>query len=144
MTIVTAYSTLGEEGLVHSLIETNAKAIFLDAHLVGTLAKALQTAVSVRYVIYHGELSATDLASLKCHNLSVFHYDDVVKLGQSDPVDAVPPQPTDLACIMYTSGSMGKPKGVLLTHWNVIAAGKSAMHLAKNSFWRPQRIGALV
>lgn len=139
MTIVTAYSTLGEEGLMHSLIETNAKAIFLDAHLVGTLAKALQTAVSVRYVIYHGEPSAIDLASLKSkyHNLSVFHYDDVVKLGQSDPVDAVPPQPTDLACIMYTSGSMGKPKGVLLTHRNVIAAGKSAMHLTKNSFWCP-------
>jgi len=138
MTIVTAYSTLGEEGLLHSIIETNAKAIFLDPHLVGTLAEALQTVVSIRYVIYHGEPSATDLASLKskCHNLSVFHYDDVIKLGQSDPVEAVPPQPTDLACIMYTSGSTGKPKGVLLTHRNVIAAGNTAMNLAKYSFWR--------
>lgn len=110
---------------MHSLLETGAKAIFLDPGLVGTLAKALQSSVSVQYVIYHGEPTSTDIAYLKstCGNLSVFHYSDVLNLGQCNPLEPVPPRPADLACIMYTSGSAGKPKGVLLTHRNVIAAG---------------------
>ena len=32
-----------------------------------------------------------------------------------------PPQPDDLAAVVYTSGTTGKPKGVMLTHANVVA-----------------------
>lgn len=36
-------------------------------------------------------------------------------------------QPTDTACIMYTSGSSGEAKGVLLTHHNIVCNIKSAL-----------------
>jgi long-chain acyl-CoA synthetase len=39
--IVTAYDTLGEEGLTHSLQETSATAIFLDGHLIKSIVKPL-------------------------------------------------------------------------------------------------------
>ena len=131
MTIVTAYSTLGEEGLCHSLMETNTKAIFLDAYLIGTLLKPLESCSSVKFVIYNGKPAETDIAKLKASFpiLSVLHYDDVLQLGKSNPVEAVPPEANDLACIMYTSGSMGRPKGVMLTHRNVIAAGNFPSHV---------------
>lgn len=33
--------------------------------------------------------------------------------GEGQPVSALPPGPEDIACIMYTSGTTGDPKGVL-------------------------------
>jgi len=146
MTIVTAYSTLGEEGLMHSLTETKAKAIFLDPELLGALVKPLQSAGSIEFVVYHGKPAEMDIERLKteCRNVSVLHYDDLLDLGQSNPVEPVPPEPTDLACIMYTSGSTGTPKGVMLTHRNVIAAGSHRLNVAECSFRRPQGVRSLV
>ncbi len=127
MPIVTAYATLGEEGLVHSLKETETKAIFLDPQLISCLLNPIESSPSVKFVIYHGEPSQEDLAQLRStHNhLTVLSYDSLLELGKQNPVPPVPPTPSDLSCIMYTSGSTGRPKGVILTHRNVIAAGIS-------------------
>jgi len=125
MPIVTAYATLGEEGLTYSLQETEAKAIFLDPQLTSCLLNPIKVSPSVKFVIYHGEPTAKDLNLLKSthRHLTVLSYDSLVELGGENPAPPVPPNPSDVACIMYTSGSTGRPKGVILTHRNVIAAG---------------------
>lgn len=126
MPIVTAYDTLGEEGLRHSMVATGAKAIFLDPHLIPTLGNVLKDATEVRYVIWNSQNQIKDdhVNALKSSfpHVSVISFKDLEKLGKENPADPVPPAPEDLCCIMYTSGSTGTPKGVPLKHKNVIAA----------------------
>jgi long-chain acyl-CoA synthetase len=126
MPIVTAYDTLGEEGLRHSMVATGAKAIFLDPHLLPTLGNVLKDATEVRHVIWNSQNQVKDdhINALKSNfpNVTVISFKDLEKLGRENPVDPVPPAPEDLCCIMYTSGSTGTPKGVPLKHSNVIAA----------------------
>lgn len=126
VTIVTAYDTLGEDGLKHSLKQTESTAIFLDPGLIKSLNNVLSDVPSIQYVIYNtdGEVKQGDLDKLKNDfpRLTVLSFEEVRRSGEENPVDPVPPKPEDLCCIMYTSGSTGPPKGVSLTQANVIAA----------------------
>ncbi|KAJ4389783.1 long-chain fatty acid-CoA ligase [Gnomoniopsis smithogilvyi] len=126
MPIVTAYDTLGEEGLRHSMVATKAKLIFLDPHLLPTLTNVLKDATEVRHVVWNSQNKVKqehiDKLTAAYPNVKVISFDDLKKLGEENPSEPVPPKSEDLCCIMYTSGSTGTPKGVPLKHSNVVAA----------------------
>lgn len=128
MAIVTAYDTLGEEGLKHSMLQTKAKVMFTDPQLLGKLVNPFKEAKDVQAVIYSTKDDAQqkDIKKLTdaYPDLKVMSFDELLKLGEENPAEPVPPKPEDLACIMYTSGSTGTPKGVLLLHRNVVAASE--------------------
>ena len=128
MPIATAYDTLGEDGLRHSLLQTGSKIIYCDPHLLKTLINPLKEAKEVQFVIYNndGQLNPEDVQKLQStHNhLTIMSFPDLRRLGEENPTDTVPPEREDLCCIMYTSGSTGTPKGVPLKHKAIVAASK--------------------
>ncbi|CCE63946.1 hypothetical protein TPHA_0G01090 [Tetrapisispora phaffii CBS 4417] len=137
--IVTAYDTLGESGLTHSLIQSESKAIFTDNSLLATLINPLKTANSIKYIIHTEKIDSNDkrqngkiyqdpfnaVEKIKeiRPDIQFFHYDQIIKLGKDSKgeIEPHPPKPEDLSCIMYTSGSTGDPKGVPITHANLVA-----------------------
>ena len=134
MPIATAYDTLGESGLRHSLKQTRAKAVYCDPHLLKVVGKTLDEATDVTYIIYNpniGDVKQADIDSLKKDHekLIIMSVEELRKAGEDNMVDPVAPEPEDLCCIMYTSGSTGPPKGVPLKHKSVLAA--SACHLQR-------------
>jgi long-chain acyl-CoA synthetase len=129
MPIVTAYDTLGEEGLTSSLEATRAKLMFLDAHLLKTLIKPLQKANYLEIIVYDKDedLVKEDLdALLEAHpHLKVISFEELRKAGADNPTDPVPPSPEEICCIMYTSGSTGAPKGVTIKHKAIVGSSKN-------------------
>jgi long-chain acyl-CoA synthetase len=128
MAMVTAYDTLGEQGLRVSMVATKAKAIFLDPHLLPTLTNVLRDATDIKHVIWNNQhqVKQADVDRLKQEypHITISSFEELRKLGEENPVDPTPPSAEDLFCIMYTSGSTGTPKGVPLKHRNVVAAGE--------------------
>ncbi|KAK9375767.1 eukaryotic long-chain fatty acid CoA synthetase (LC-FACS) [Lipomyces chichibuensis] len=126
--IATAYDTLGEEGLTHSLVETEANAVFTDASLLPTLVRPLAKATKVQFVIYKDEPKESHIAAInEAHpSIKLISIEELYEFGKANPAPPNPPKREDLCCIMYTSGSTGTPKGVVLLHKNVIAAVSGA------------------
>ena len=126
MAMCTAYDTLGEEGLTHSLVQTGSKAIYCEPQLLKTLLNPLKEAKEIKHVIYNtdGDAKQEDIDKLKkaFDYLTVMSIDELKQLGEKNPKEPVPPSPEDLCCIMYTSGSTGVPKGVPIKHKAVLAS----------------------
>jgi long-chain acyl-CoA synthetase len=138
MPIVTAYDTLGEEGLTHSLESTQAKLMFLDAYLLKTLIKPLQKANYLQIIVYNkdDDLVKEDVdALLKAHpRIRIVSFEELRNTGAENPTPPVPPSAEDTCCIMYTSGSTGKPKGVPIKHKAIVGSSKSPYSLQSVTF----------
>eukprot|EP00668_Euglena_longa_P035747 GGOE01045934.1.p1 GENE.GGOE01045934.1~~GGOE01045934.1.p1 ORF type:complete len:701 (+),score=198.13 GGOE01045934.1:37-2103(+) len=122
MTITTVYASLGLNALVFALKQTGAKAVFTNGKQVRSLLEAGVSSLSTviyRETLYEkNELSPTVLSVEELELLGR-------KLGTSHNTV---PSAEDIACIMYTSGTTGEPKGVLLTHQNLTAGIASMLH----------------
>lgn len=133
LTIVTAYDTLGLPGLQSSLKQTKSKAVFLDSGLLPILKDALSEAPTVEHLILNNEskvnLEQLDKLKTQFPNIQVTSFDELTTLGEENPAEHVVPEPDDLACVMYTSGTSGTPKGVTIKHKAIVAsvAGASSI-----------------
>ncbi|WFD33126.1 long-chain-fatty-acid--CoA ligase [Malassezia sp. CBS 17886] len=127
MTLTTAYDTLGPSGLQVSLEEPEVVGIFTNAQQLDVVASVVGNCPDLRVVVYDGDADPavvdqiqSVLAARPGGNLVT--YDALLQLGgEGAQMPKADVQPSDVACIMYTSGSTGPPKGVILTHGNLIA-----------------------
>lgn len=57
----------------------------------------------------------------KNRGVELLRFEDIERIGAQKSHPEVPPKPMDLCTICYTSGTTGNPKGVMLSHQNVMA-----------------------
>ena len=119
---VTVYSNLGEDALQYAINESALPVIVCNAKNVKTLVRICKAAqVQLPKIIYIDPLpSDVDVTGLDAHS-----WTSVLELGSGIPAPELPSNPDSLAIIMYTSGTTGDPKGVMITHGNLFSAIKT-------------------
>jgi long-chain acyl-CoA synthetase len=129
---VPAYVTNTMEDHRHILGNSGARAAIVStAALAARVIPAAELVPSVRSVVTMEGVGATP------PNLDLRAWDDVLALGSATGDDIAQwamgriaaLSPDDTACIIYTSGTGGVPKGVMLSHRNIIANCRGAFVL---------------
>jgi len=120
ITIATACDTLGESDLTHSLNELGCVCIFTNAELLPVVLRVLPNTPTIKFIIYDGETSSR---RSRQPPQTAKPQDELRELGKGKPEhEDRRLKAEDVACIMYTSGTTGAPKGVVLSQANLIAA----------------------
>ena len=125
---VPIYATLTPPQVLYILNDSQAKVLFVSTEIQGRKAEEIRgQAPQLRHVIRMNDFALADSLSL----------DEVREKGRAelakDPESvrrrATQARPEDLATLIYTSGTTGDPKGVMLTHGNLVfnvKAGQAA------------------
>ncbi|KAJ8983773.1 hypothetical protein NQ317_000333 [Molorchus minor] len=123
--LITIYATLGDEAIAHGINETEVTTVITSFDLLPKFKKILALTPRVKTIIYmEDQLKTLENTNGYKEGVDIIKFVDVLKKGAECTLESCPPNTNDTAIIMYTSGSTGVPKGVILLHKNLITTLK--------------------
>eukprot|EP00095_Tigriopus_kingsejongensis_P000185 maker-scaffold41_size498431-snap-gene-0.11 protein:Tk00185 transcript:maker-scaffold41_size498431-snap-gene-0.11-mRNA-1 annotation:"Long-chain-fatty-acid--CoA ligase " len=124
--LVTLYANLGVDAITHGLNQTEVTHVVTTHDLLPKFKEVLPRTPKVQCVIFiEDQLHPTQRSGYPS-GVSILSFQEVCQRGrQSAATVAVRPTQDDPAIIMYTSGSTGVPKGVILPHEALITTIKA-------------------
>ncbi|KAK7278157.1 hypothetical protein RJT34_23182 [Clitoria ternatea] len=119
---VPLYDTLGP-GAVNFIID-HAEIDFVfvqDKKVKELLNPDCITSKRLKAMVCFTSLTEEEKDKAAAIGIKPYSWDEFLNLGKEMPTSTLPPRAHDICTIMYTSGTSGDPKGVILTHENIVA-----------------------
>lgn len=124
----TLFSTLSDSGIVHGLNQSESCYLVIDESLLMKIDKLQDQIKYIKQIIYIANHPASyksqdaevQMAKNRLtHKYSVSSLNEIETIGNEIEQYEFPvANPNDVMMIMYTSGTTGDPKGVIITHEN--------------------------
>ncbi|CAG7861071.1 unnamed protein product [Brassica rapa] len=118
---VPLYDTLGAGAIEFIICHAEVSLAFSEEKKISELLKTAPNSTKyLKNIVSFGEVSNVQRAEAERHGLSIYSWDQFLKLGEGKHYELPEKKRSDICTIMYTSGTTGDPKGVLLTNESII------------------------
>ena len=118
---VPAYTTNTEDDHHYILEHSDAKAVIASNNILANRVALATTRTKLCKIL----ITLDNYSGFEPDNLKIINFNEVSDFGKNNIENALDHlnqiQSDDVSCIIYTSGTGGRPKGVMLTHRNIFS-----------------------
>ncbi|KAG9457767.1 hypothetical protein H6P81_002275 [Aristolochia fimbriata] len=117
---VPLYDTLGPSAVDFIIRHAEIDFVFVQDKKVKELLRPdCLSARRLKSAVCFTEFTMEQKDAARLAGIQAYSWNEFMQMGKENPAETYAPQPHDICTIMYTSGTSGEPKGVVLTHENL-------------------------
>ncbi|TVU12478.1 hypothetical protein EJB05_46128, partial [Eragrostis curvula] len=118
---VPLYDSLGAGAVEFIVCQAEIQIAFVEEKKVAELLKTCHaTSKYLKTIISFGEVTNDHKEEAKKHGISIFSWEEFLIIGGSHDFDLPEKKKSDICTIMYTSGTTGDPKGVMISNESLL------------------------
>lgn len=118
---VPLYDTLGANAVEFITCHAEIQIAFVEERKIEELLKTCHaTSKYLKSIVSFGGVTNDQKEEAKNHGLSIFSWEEFLIMGGDHHVDLPEKKKSDICTIMYTSGTTGDPKGVMISNESLL------------------------
>nr|UBK24467.1 LACS4 [Paeonia ostii]WMY82091.1 LACS4 [Paeonia sp.] len=118
---VPLYDTLGSSAVEFIICHAEVSIVFVEEKKIPELLKILPNTTNyLKTVVSFGKVAPEQKEEIERVGLAVYSWDEFLQLGINEQFDLPKTKKNDICTIMYTSGTTGDPKGVMITNESIV------------------------
>ncbi|XP_063940595.1 long chain acyl-CoA synthetase 4 [Daucus carota subsp. sativus] len=118
---VPLYDTLGANAVEFVMCHAEVIIVFVEEKKIPEVFKTLpKTKEYLKTIVSFGKVTTEQKEEVQKLGLAIYSWDEFVSLGENKNFELPVNKKTDVCTIMYTSGTTGEPKGVMISNNSIV------------------------